>query len=85
MTTRAMAVVAALLWGACSGGNGKDPGGACLRTGGKLGAASCCAATGDYPDTCATGACGCAPDASVTVKTCSCPTDECFDPLVGCR
>ncbi len=89
MTTRAAA--AALLvsgWAlisACGGVRYTDAASACTQTGGLLGSASCCAATGDFPNTCVTGACGCAASASHTVQTCRCPTDECFDPEKGCR
>ena len=51
----------------------------CLSSGGTVAPASCCAGTGDFPDTCAVGACGCAPDASHAVRACDCAAGSCFD------
>ncbi len=56
----------------------------CTSTGGALATGLCCASTGDFPNSCLTGACGCAPSSSHTVMTCQCATG-CFDPAVGCR
>lgn len=57
----------------------------CTTSGGTEGTAMCCTMTGDYPDGCATGPCGCAPADSHEVKVCVCPDTQCFDPTVGCR
>ena len=40
---------------------------------------SCCASSGDFPNTCLIGACGCAPANSHQVKTCDCGPGKCFD------
>jgi hypothetical protein len=51
----------------------------CLDSGGRVASAMCCAGTGDFPDTCAVGACGCSPDASRAVRVCTCGAGSCFD------
>ncbi len=51
----------------------------CLTSGGSVSTAMCCAATGDFPDTCGIGACGCPPDASHDVRVCDCGSARCFD------
>jgi len=51
----------------------------CLTSGGTVTSAMCCTTTGDFPNTCAIGACGCPPDASHEVRTCNCLADSCFD------
>jgi hypothetical protein len=35
--------------------------------------------TGDFPDTCVTGACGCGPGDSHPVRICNCPAGNCFN------
>jgi predicted outer membrane repeat protein len=50
----------------------------CLTSGGTVTTATCCASAGDFPDTCAIGACGCSPDASHDVRVCNCGTG-CFN------
>lgn len=57
---------------------------ACTSTGGTVGSALCCTSTGDFPNNCAVGACGCPPTASHTVMTCQCPSGMCFDGT-GCH
>ena len=52
---------------------------ACLGSGGKIISGNCCKITGDFPNSCAIGACGCAPANSHQVKTCDCGEDKCFD------
>ncbi len=52
---------------------------ACIDSGGEISTILCCESTGDFPDLCVVGACGCAPENSHEVKTCDCGTDECFD------
>lgn len=51
---------------------------ACLLSGGMVTTFSCCEATGDFPNTCLIGACGCPPQSSHEVKICDCGMDKCF-------
>jgi hypothetical protein len=51
----------------------------CEATGGSVAVGLCCRTTGDFPDTCAVGACGCAPEESHEVAICSCGEGQCFD------
>lgn len=51
----------------------------CTDSGGTVQTASCCMATGDFPDLCAVGACGCSPENSHDVQICACPQGQCFD------
>ena len=51
----------------------------CIRSGGKITTAMCCKSAGDFPNTCAVGACGCAPENSHQVNICDCGTGKCFD------
>lgn len=55
-----------------------DPAEGCEATGGTVTTLSCCSA-GDFPDSCSTGACGCAPADSVDVQGCACADGDCFD------
>jgi hypothetical protein len=74
--------------GANTGGGGAGGGGPadlCISTGGTVSTASCCQATGDYPNTCSTGPCSCAPQYSHDVVSCACLGNQCFDPAVGCQ
>ncbi len=57
----------------------------CVATGGTLDTARCCAATGDFPNTCAIGGCSCSPTSSHDVMTCNCAGNQCFEPGVGCH
>jgi len=50
----------------------------CLISGGTVATSSCCKATGDFPDTCLIGACGCSSQYSHEVKVCDCGADKCF-------
>lgn len=52
---------------------------ACIASGGTVQTSKCCGATGDFPNLCAVGACGCAPQYSKDTKVCSCPSAKCFD------
>ena len=52
---------------------------ACAASGGTVTTSQCCQSTGDFPNTCSVGACGCAPASSHSVMTCACPTGQCFD------
>ena len=60
------------------GGGGGDAAG-CTGSGGQVGTATCCAGASDFPNTCAVGACSCAPSASHDVKVCACARTECFN------
>jgi hypothetical protein len=51
----------------------------CIASGGTVTTGLCCSSTGDFPDTCAIGACGCAPGQSHEVKICDCGEGQCFD------
>ena len=51
----------------------------CVASGGTVTTSLCCQSTGNFPNTCLTGACGCAPAASHDVMTCACPSGQCFD------
>ncbi|MCU0242648.1 MAG: hypothetical protein MUF51_09540 [Vicinamibacteria bacterium] len=68
-----------LLAFACSEDQSNDSQPACLQSGGTFGSASCCLTTGDYPNTCLVGACGCGPGNTHTVAVCNCGTGRCFD------
>jgi hypothetical protein len=56
----------------------------CTSTGGQVTSGLCCGGTGDFPNSCLTGACGCSSSNSHTVATCTCPSSSCFVPSVGC-
>lgn len=67
---------------ACSGGSrdsDADVETRCLESGGRVTTSLCCTSSGDFPNLCAIGACGCAPDDSHEVKVCDCGPDKCFD------
>jgi hypothetical protein len=51
----------------------------CVESGGIVSTANCCLSSGDFPNTCLTGACGCAPENSHEVSVCECSEDMCFD------
>jgi hypothetical protein len=51
----------------------------CIQSGGTISTGLCCQAVESFPNTCTTGACGCAPDASHEVDVCICPANTCFD------
>lgn len=51
----------------------------CTDSGGTIGSNLCCLSSGDFPNSCLIGACGCSPLNSHSVKTCECPTGQCFD------
>jgi len=52
----------------------------CVDSGGTVSSTLCCAGVGDFPDTCAIGPCGCAPQFSSEVKICNCGAGTCFNP-----
>lgn len=52
---------------------------ACVDSGGIVTAALCCQSAEDFPDSCAIGACGCAPEYSHQVKFCGCGDGKCFE------
>jgi hypothetical protein len=58
---------------------GDAPETGCVKTGGTISTANCCQSSGDFPNTCAVGACGCAPEYSHEVSVCVCPDDMCFN------
>lgn len=51
----------------------------CLDSGGQVVPAMCCQSSGDFPDSCLIGACGCAPIYSHKIKICDCGQGKCFD------
>jgi hypothetical protein len=55
------------------------PADSCTASGGQVGKSACCLSTGDFPPSCSTGACGCAPWYSHSVAVCRCPSGSCFD------
>jgi len=58
---------------------GGDAAAGCTASGGTVGTSSCCMSSGDFPNSCLVGACGCAPANSHTVQVCTCPTGQCFN------
>jgi hypothetical protein len=52
---------------------------ACTDSGGTVSTGLCCLSTGDFPNSCLIGACGCAPTSSHEVETCDCGAGKCFD------
>jgi len=57
---------------------------ACNATGGTVSNSLCCSGSGNFPNTCAVGACSGAPPAVHVIDTCLCPAGGCFQPSVGC-
>lgn len=51
----------------------------CLNSGGTVTIASCCKSSGDFPNSCLIGACGCSSTDSHQVKVCDCGVNKCFD------
>lgn len=51
----------------------------CFDSGGTVSMSSCCESTGDFPNSCLSGACGCSPNNSCQVKICNCGDGKCFD------
>ncbi len=56
-----------------------EKGQACVNSGGTVRMAMCCESTGDFPNLCLIGPCGCSPDNSHEVKICECEEGKCFD------
>jgi len=54
---------------------------ACINSGGTVRTSLCCLSTGDFPNMCLIGPCGCSPENSHEVKICECPEDQCFDEI----
>ncbi len=52
---------------------------ACISSGGTVATAMCCKSTGDFPNTCLIGACGCSLENSHEVKVCDCGEGKCFN------
>ncbi len=51
----------------------------CEAEGGEVSTGLCCESVGDFPNNCLIGACGCAPEYSHEVLTCTCPQGMCWD------
>jgi len=51
----------------------------CIDSGGEVRTSPCCEATGDFPNLCLIGPCGCSPDNSREIKICDCGPDKCFN------
>jgi hypothetical protein len=51
----------------------------CLISGGQVTTSLCCNLTGDFPNSCLIGACGCSPTNSHQVKKCDCGEGKCFN------
>ena len=51
----------------------------CTESGGTIETQLCCLSSGDFPNTCLIGACGCSPENSHNVSVCSCGDGKCFD------
>jgi len=49
---------------------------ACIGSGGTVSTSLCCKVTGDFPNLCLIGPCGCSPDNSHQVKICDCGLDK---------
>jgi hypothetical protein len=56
-----------------------SPAAGCVASGGTVSMNLCCAASGDFPNTCGIGACSCAPASSHMIMVCVCPGSTCFD------
>jgi hypothetical protein len=65
-------------------GDGRTPAELCTDTGGTIDTGLCCSGAGNFPSSCATGTCGCAPDYSTIVAICYCPATKCYQPGTGC-
>jgi hypothetical protein len=61
-----------------------DSGSGCTASGGTVGTSRCCTSTGDFPNNCLVGACGCSPSNSHAVNVCNCPMGKCFNGI-ACR
>lgn len=51
----------------------------CIATAGQVLNKQCCQSSGDFPNTCLVGACGCSLNNSHQVKVCECPEGACFN------
>lgn len=51
----------------------------CIKSGGEIKTSFCCLSTGDFPNLCLIGACGCASENSKEVKICDCGENNCFN------
>jgi hypothetical protein len=51
----------------------------CLNSRGTVSTSLCCKSSGDFPNLCLIGACGCSPDNSHRVRVCDCGTARCFN------
>lgn len=68
-----------ILASGCAKEVSETPEQACVNSGGTVGTGMCCKSVGDFPDTCAVGACACPPDNSHEVKICDCGEGRCYD------
>jgi len=51
----------------------------CINAGGTVKTSLCCLSTGDFPNLCSVGPCGCSPTNSHEVKICDCGEGKCWD------
>ena len=65
--------------GKCEGVFEESKDEACVNSGGEVKTSLCCKTTGDYPNLCLIGACGCSPENSHQVKICDCGEGKCFN------
>ena len=72
-------ILSASIVSGCARGVTESAQQACVDSGGTVRTGMCCKSGGDFPDICAVGACGCAPDNSHEVKICDCGGGKCFD------
>ncbi len=52
---------------------------ACTNSGGTVATSTCCKSSGNFPNPCLIGACGCSLENSHEVKICDCGDGKCFD------
>ena len=51
----------------------------CINSGGIVRTAMCCKSSGDFPNLCLIGSCGCSLENSHQVKICNCGPGKCFN------
>jgi len=56
-----------------------ETGKACVNSGGAVLSSLCCQLTGDFPNSCLIGPCGCSLENSHPVKICDCGEGKCFN------
>jgi hypothetical protein len=52
---------------------------ACVNSGGTVSTSICCLSSGDFPNSCTIGACGCSLENSHEVRVCDCGEGRCWD------